>query len=285
MKIKLRLSFALYVLAIIIIDGAAAAICLCISLFLHECAHVIMGFVFHERFEQIELTPFGGILTRRQRHGARRIKGTLIAASGPLSNYALILLVSQQFARQLLPDEIIRKILIINLSMIIINLIPAIPLDGGRIVFCLGEYVFPIAPLVHVLSVTGVMCGVGFLCTSIFGLLEIGTLNLSMALCGIYMIRCTPGQCRLLLTENLYEFLTQRQTAAAAPLHTAVYWVYDHAPLYTLISALCRSRHCAFLISSGDKPRILDESDIIQALLETPQASIGQLFSDHGGPS
>lgn len=120
---------------------------------LHELGHSLVAMRFGVRVEDIVLLPIGGV-ARMDRIPESPIQEILIAIAGPTVNFicaALLLPIIFVFgltAVVLLPATIsvasfLGSLLMINLIMGIFNLIPAFPLDGGRIARALLAFRLP----------------------------------------------------------------------------------------------------------------------------------------------
>ena len=115
------------------LTGAAFAIGLGLALFgsvlLHELGHALMAATYGISTRHITLYPFGGIaaIESEPKPGLEEF---FIAMAGPAVNFILAgLLVPGLF----FGSQIISFLIMINLAMGIFNLIPAFPMDGGRI--------------------------------------------------------------------------------------------------------------------------------------------------------
>jgi Zn-dependent protease len=101
------------------------------SVILHEFGHVIMAQQFGISTKEIVLYPFGGIAFIN----AAKFKPKsefFIAIAGPLVNAIIAMLFAAIVA---LTNSIFAYyIMIINIFMGVFNLIPAYPMDGGRVV-------------------------------------------------------------------------------------------------------------------------------------------------------
>jgi Zn-dependent protease/predicted transcriptional regulator len=128
------------------IMGSIGAIILFISVLLHELMHSVMALRYGIKVRQIILFIFGGVseITEETRDFRKEFK---IAIAGPAASFAIagVLAVSWWLVSQITPSEqqllaakqIVEGILlygaIINTMLGAFNLIPAFPLDGGRI--------------------------------------------------------------------------------------------------------------------------------------------------------
>ena len=115
------------------ITGVAFAIGLGVALFgsvlLHELGHSLMAATYGISTRHITLYPFGGIAAIESEPNPG-LEEFFIALAGPAVNFILAGLL----APALLINLQVFSILVgINLAMGIFNLIPAFPMDGGRI--------------------------------------------------------------------------------------------------------------------------------------------------------
>jgi len=109
---------------------------------LHELGHSVVAMRFGVTITSITLYPFGGIaaLTEIPRQPAKEI---LIALAGPLVNFAiasglfagvaLFVPAEQLGLASLTGADLVRSLFSANLLLGLFNLIPAYPMDGGRI--------------------------------------------------------------------------------------------------------------------------------------------------------
>lgn len=137
------------------IGGTIYGLVLVLSIFclvlLHELGHSMMAHEYGLRVRDITLVPFGGIARIEQMPSRPRAEA-MISVAGPLVNLAIALLILpmllmvglasgnsslQDFARFGLGDVSLTGflfyLLLANLTLAIFNLLPAFPMDGGRI--------------------------------------------------------------------------------------------------------------------------------------------------------
>ena len=111
---------------------------LCVTL--HEFGHIAMARRFGVNTPQVILSPIGGIAAM-ERMPEKPRQEMLVAIAGPLVNVAIALLLVMLFGLGLNPFATIdfdqatlaQRLLIVNVMLVAFNLIPAFPMDGGRV--------------------------------------------------------------------------------------------------------------------------------------------------------
>lgn len=107
--------------------------------FIHELGHLLAGLIMGMKPEKIEIMPFGVSISFKinvkeynmkiKKANILEIKKIMVALAGPVTNFIIILIACN------LNFNMVRNILIIyiNFLIMIFNLLPIYPLDGGRI--------------------------------------------------------------------------------------------------------------------------------------------------------
>ncbi len=106
------------------------------SVTMHELAHALTAKHFGIRTRDITLYPFGGIAVLLDKISARQ--ELFITIAGPLSNLLLAVLIAfnsnlSSYNIESFLTSALGELFIMNVALGIFNLIPAFPMDGGRI--------------------------------------------------------------------------------------------------------------------------------------------------------
>src|SRR5881409_63834 len=106
---------------------------------LHEFGHAFAAKAFGINTPDITLLPIGGV-ARLERMPEEPVQELIIAVAGPLVNVviALGLFVAGGFHALLNPSNVeggglVAQLLTINIMLVLFNLLPAFPMDGGRV--------------------------------------------------------------------------------------------------------------------------------------------------------
>ena len=165
-------------------------IILFICVVLHEYGHALMARKYGVKTRDIILSPIGGV-ARLEKIPEEPYKELLIAIAGPLVNVVIAILLSTLtliiFSGGILPSaenlellkypsEFIRFVIVMNIALFVFNLIPAFPMDGGRILRSLLAMKWGRVKATRIAAFVGRILAIGFV---IFGV-TIGNILLSV---------------------------------------------------------------------------------------------------------
>jgi Zn-dependent protease/predicted transcriptional regulator len=158
------------------LGGAAFGVLLMILLFacvvLHELGHSLVAKAFGLPVRQILLLPIGGV-AQLEKNPEKSIHELLIAIAGPLVNVVLAVLliavagVSGSFeglnARGLVTGQpaapsaetMLAWLIAANITLAVFNMIPAFPMDGGRVLRAVLWFFMGFSKATHIASVVG----------------------------------------------------------------------------------------------------------------------------------
>ncbi len=125
-----------------VIEGVAFILLLFAAVTLHEYGHALTARKFGIRTRDITLYPIGGV-ARLERMPEKPIQELWVALAGPAVNVviAAVLFAYLLVSNALVPlnqltlttGSFIERLMIVNISLVLFNLIPAFPMDGGRV--------------------------------------------------------------------------------------------------------------------------------------------------------
>lgn len=120
-KIHLSFFFALSLALLGIFDKSGSVLLCILSGILHEAGHLFVLLISGEKPQKICITPFGMRIERIETYSLGFIREAVCAFSGPLVNLILFAIFHKNHFGK------------INLTIALLNLLPAEPLDGGKI--------------------------------------------------------------------------------------------------------------------------------------------------------
>ena len=111
-------------------------------IFVHEMGHAAAATFFSWRIKKISLLPFGGV-AEMDEHGNRPLKEELIVVlAGPFQQLWMMGLAFILFQFSILSEGIYSLFIHYNLMVLLFNLLPIWPLDGGKLVFLSLSFLF-----------------------------------------------------------------------------------------------------------------------------------------------
>jgi Zn-dependent protease len=160
------------------IAGVAFIIVLFACVVLHEFGHIIAGRRYGIRTPDVTLWPIGGIASM-ERMPDRPSQEVVVALAGPAVNaviaFVLIVAVGLRFdLQQMTPVEFIQssfvaQIAVANIVLLVFNLIPAFPMDGGRVLRALLAMKLGYVRATQVAAIVGQILAVAFAILGLMG--------------------------------------------------------------------------------------------------------------------
>ena len=161
-----------------LINGLTFIILLFVCVVLHEFGHAFAARAYGINTPDITLLPIGGI-ARLERIPDKPSQELVVALAGPAVNvviaFGLYLILGRMFTGEdwpsLLNDEsnLLSRLLAINVILVVFNLLPAFPMDGGRVLRSVLAMRMTHARATKVAAVVGQICAFLFGLLAIFG--------------------------------------------------------------------------------------------------------------------
>lgn len=172
-RVELHVTFLLFVGWIAVSQGlqahdagrALAAVTLLLLVFacvlLHELGHALAARRYGIRTREIVLLPIGGV-ARVERMPEKPQQELVVAAAGPAVNVvlamgivALMAALHYPLGNLSLDVGVLDGLLLVNVMMVVFNLIPAFPMDGGRVLRALLALRLPYTRATRIASTVG----------------------------------------------------------------------------------------------------------------------------------
>lgn len=279
MRVKIHPSFFLYLLCIAFISSLYDCLSLLIAFLIHELSHCIAAKLTGEQLSTFEITPCGGVLTYKPGTiPSKGMKGILVHSAGPVGNWLVLLTSGIPVFSQMLPPEFMRSLLLANISLMLLNLLPVFPLDGGHIVFCLGYYFFPVADLIRCLSVLGMAVGLLGIAISVYGFICHQILNSSLLIVSSYLLIGEGRRRRVFLCENVYAVIHERITQLHRIRRKVIYQVSSDVLLLDLLDLLKQNITVSFVFSDHAYEFELTEEVFCKALLSMHNPTVREAY-------
>jgi len=162
---KIHLHPILIIFIIIsVITGTFIDLSIILSIvFIHELGHFLMARHFKWRIRGIMLWVFGGVLDTDE-HGNRSIKEeALVTVAGPFQHVIIHLLLFFLAFTPLVPENIMDTAIHYNSIILLFNLIPIWPLDGGKLLMLILSKYLPYKKAYETTIISSIILSIIFL--------------------------------------------------------------------------------------------------------------------------
>lgn len=212
----------------------------------HEYGHVLMARRFGIRTRHITLLPIGG-LASLEKIPEKPSEELWVAIAGPAVNFLLagVLFIYLSATSQLVnleslsivdPSHFAESIFAVNLLLFVFNLIPAFPMDGGRVLRAVLAMRWDRAKATRFAAGIGRTLAVGFVFLGFFG-------NFMMVFIGLFIYLGATAESRQVLTKSALEGYKVSDV-----LMTNYTPLYVHEPLQRAVDLLLSGQEKEFLV-------------------------------------
>ena len=249
-----------------------------LALLLHESGHGLAARCLGLSISELEFTPFGGVMTVEDADRLSPLRRILFSAAGPAFSF-LGCFSAGMLLQQGAPFSWAQRFAGCNLLLCLVNLLPALPLDGGEMLLALLTLRFPRALAARILSVLGYCLGALLAGLSLAAALQ-GELLLSPLAAGLYLIYAVSIQGRESTGRYLSALIGRRQkieNGEALPVEWLA--VGEDTAAGKLLRRLSPGKYHMLLIVSKDGTRCLgtlDEQAYCHHVMARPDAAVGQ---------
>lgn len=151
--------------------GVAFVLAIFTCVVLHELGHAMAARLFGIETRDITLLPIGGV-ARLERIPKAPLQELVIALAGPAVNVVIAALLTVILASRgglsaitptsLTNGDFLPQLLAANILLVLFNLIPAFPMDGGRVFRACMATFLDYGRATRIAATTGQICAVGF---------------------------------------------------------------------------------------------------------------------------
>ena len=253
------------------------------ALALHEGGHLLAARWLRLRVDELEITPLGGLMTASNLNTVPPPRRFLLAAAGPLANLAGMALSPLLYRRGLISFDLTGAFIHANLTLLLINLLPALPLDGGQMVQAVVNRFFPGRGTARWLALASSIIGL-LLCglTMVFALQ--GKLVFAPAFAGLYLLYAAAVEGRHGAVKYVTSLIARRQKLErqmVLPVETVA--AGAEMPVRSLLGRLTPGKyHMIHVLSPDGMTRlgVIEEKAFCEAVLSRHEESLGSILTN-----
>ncbi|GAB6860528.1 site-2 protease family protein [Haloplanus litoreus] len=246
--------------------GVVAAVGLFVSVTVHELGHSWVAMRYGLEIESITLWILGGLAALKT-FPKEWNREFWIAIAGPVTSvlvaavcYAAVLVVPESLP---VPRFVFGWLAIVNVTLAVFNLLPAFPMDGGRILRALLARSRPYGTATRIAA----RIGVGF--AFLFAIVAVLNFQLILLLLAFFIYGAATTESKAVLLDELLEGLTVGDIMTREPATVdATTTVEEFGRL------LLRDRESVHLVTDGGMPAGLVTLEDLRAVKRTDHATI-----------
>lgn len=247
---------------------------------LHELGHSFTAMRFGADVKSITLLPIGGMANISKLPETPK-EELLMTIAGPAVNVVIALIlyvIISAFGNvdfqeidftAITGENFLTMLLFVNLFIVAFNLIPAFPMDGGRILRALFSFRMDKLKATRLAKITGQAFALTFMIVGLF-------INPFLVIIGIFVFLGASAEYKTLKFTELLKFYTVSE-AIITDYHT----VHPEAPLEKAAEQLLHHQINGIIVTRGNEPLgILTKNDIIKGLsMEGKNIPVKQVMS------
>lgn len=247
---------------------------LLLSLFAHEAGHLLFARLARVRVEAMTATPFGCGIQLGNLYALSPWQTFAVAVGGPLASLQLILIDAALARWGALSPAFALSLLRVTLALLLFNLLPALPLDGGRMLYALTsrwlgrERACRLAARLGYVVVLALLAGTAYL--------FIGThrFNLALPACAAFML-AGIAEDRRALCDVIHSSLLNALKPTGAPIPMRLCAVCDDYPILKALRYAAPDAATLFAVyRTGVLSALIDERALLDLALEQPGATV-----------
>ena len=253
-----------------------------VSIMLHEGGHALLSCCFGKPPTDVEITPLGALMRLEDDEALSPSRRLLVLMAGPVTTLMLCYLALSLTQAGWLPWTVGRMVFLCNAAMLFMNLLPALPLDGGRML-ALGLSCFLRQETVRALMrAIGTALGLGCVLLNLWLSWSSGGWNLSLAAAGCFLMYSAGQSTTNHAMSELRDFMDRKsRLECQGTLPCRWVAVTGDATLRQAVRVLHPRRHTMFCVvrdGSVVQRCFLSEEALISAYLDTPSETIDELL-------
>ncbi len=176
---------------------------LLVALCVHELSHLTAAWACGLQIDYVEIMPFGGAAHIADLYDASPGRTVVVALAGPFANLLLAVLGAALGWWGVLRFPDAARMVRVNAILMLFNLLPALPLDGGRVLCALaGRFIGRRRALLLSVTLAHVLAAL-LVAVSVIGFFETGMVNLSFLIMSVFLIAASLSEKSAMLASDM----------------------------------------------------------------------------------
>ncbi len=250
------------------------------SIVLHEGAHALAAALLGQPPQEIEVTPMGAVMRLEDEERMPPVRRAVMLAAGPTMTTLLAHLSLWMTAHGWLSLTTGRALFLANAAILMVNLLPALPLDGGRLLALLLGRFLRGETVSQVMRATGTLLGLCAIGGSIWLAWRYGGFNWSLAAAGCFLMYAASTATVTQAMAELRRLMDRKitlESRGVVPIRRVA--IMADLPLHRALRMLHPSKVTEFAVMERGTMRslgVLTETEVVSAWLEHPELTCAE---------
>ena len=252
------------------------------ALALHEGGHIAAAWALKIPIQALEITPLGGVMTLPELDRASPLGRGLLALAGPAASLLGVLAAPLLYRQGLASYPFAAGLAQGSLALLLVNLLPALPLDGGQALRALLGVFLPEGAVVKGLTLSASVVGAALCALSAAAAIQ-GKALLGPAFAGLYLLYAAALERRNGPARYVTALIARRprlQREGALPVEAVA--AGAHTPVRALLGKLRPGKYHVIFVLAPDGMTLLGtvkEKEFCEALLSRGEAPLSSLLA------
>lgn len=242
--------------------------------FIHELGHVAAAKGLGWRIKEVQLLPFGGVAVVEEQGTISAWEETIVALAGPLQNGIMILFAIAMHKLGIWDNEWSAYFIQANLMIGLFNMLPILPLDGGKVMQSLFSLWLNYYRTIYYCTWLSMAMSVLIIGVSISQFPSVG-IHLNLLMIGLFLLYANGYQMRN-IQYHYIRFLMNRELRASKMMDKGV----RAQPIIVKKSKKIKEVIRLFMREQYHLVYVINELGVIQAVLPEQQV-IKKYFTDN----
>ncbi|MEQ8197420.1 MAG: site-2 protease family protein [Clostridiaceae bacterium] len=246
-----------------------------IFVFLHEMSHGLAAILLGANMKKLFVHPLGFFVEIEDLEELTEKKQLAVYLSGPAIN----LLLSVIF--YVYDGYVFSELSIINIMLFIFNMLPAYPLDGGRIFTMALSRRISYRLSGRIVVYFSIAAGSAFTGLFIYSIFKLHKLNINLLMIGILMLYSALKEKKRIMYILMGDLVRKRgRLTRNKYLSTKTVSVYSKLGLVNILTMVDKNKFNSFLVLNEDMKMIgvINEDELLEALKKHGNISLEEYF-------
>lgn len=251
---------------------------LLLSLTVHEAGHLVAAQLSRVRITAMTVTPFGCGLQLGNLYMLSPGQAFAVSTGGPAASLLLLLTDGALAHWGLLSPAVALSLLRVTLALLLFNLLPALPLDGGRMLYALTAGRLGRARAARLGARLGYLVALALAGLTLWLWIETHRFNVTLPACALFILKGISEDRRALSDAIPTSLLNaMKVTDAPIPLHLCA--VSAETPVHRALRHTSPDAATLYAVYEGDRlTGFVDERTLLKLALESPASTISNVM-------